>query len=181
MNNNYPLVWMIIGMSGSGKTSVGRLFAQQLNCDYLEGDRRHSQQNIIKMSSNRPLEDEDRLLWLSEIETDIRGAITRNREVVITCSALKASYRQKFISLGRVQLILLNVDRLLLEQRLEQRSNHYMKREMLPSQIATFESINPTENVIIIDGNHPIDAVVSKLITETTKRFPSIKKSWWDR
>jgi gluconokinase len=181
MNNYYPLVWMIIGMSGSGKTSVGRLFAQQLNCDYLEGDRRHSQQNIIKMSSDRPLEAEDRLPWLLEIEADIRGAIAKNREVVITCSALKASYRQQLTSLGRVQLILLDVDRSLLEQRLEQRSNHYMKREMLPSQIVAFESISSTENVIIIDGNHPIDAVVSKLMTEITNRFPSMKKSWWDR
>jgi gluconokinase len=181
MNNYYPLVWMIIGVSGSGKTSVGRLFAQQLNCDYLEGDRRHSRQNIIKMSSDRPLEAEDRLPWLLEIETDIRGAIAKNREVIITCSALKASYRKQLTSPGRVQLILLDVDRSILEQRLKQRSNHYMKPEMLLSQLATFESIIPEENVIIIDGNHPIDAVVNKLMIEITQRFPSMKKSWWDR
>jgi gluconokinase len=181
MNNYYPLVWMIIGVSGSGKTSVGRLLAQQLDCDYLEGDRRHSRSNISKMSSDRSLEERDRLPWLLEIETDIRGVIAKNREVVITCSALKASYRQQLTSPGRVQLILIDLDRSILEQRLEQRSNHYMKTEMLLSQLATFESISPEEDVIIVDGNQPIDTVVSKLIIAINQRFPIMKKSWWER
>ena len=182
MNNyNYPLVWIIIGVAGSGKTSVGRLLAQQLDCDYLEGDLRHSLTSIIKMSLDQPLQEEDRLPWLLEIEADIRGAIARNREIVITCSALKASYRTQLISLGRVQLVLLDVDISILEQRLKQRSGHYMKPEMLLSQIATFESISPAENVIIIDGNHPIDAVMDELMTEVIQRFPIMKKSWWER
>ena len=155
--SNCPLVFVIIGVSGSGKTSVGRLLAQKLDCDYLEGDRRHSRSNIIKMNLGQPLQAEDRLPWLLEIETDIRGAITHNRETVITCSALKAAYRKQLSSLERVQIVFLDVDGSVLEQRLQARRGHYMKPEMLSSQIATFELISPAENVMIVNGNHSID------------------------
>ena len=179
--NNYPLVWIIIGVSGSGKTSVGRLLAQQLECDFLEGDRRHSRSNIIKMSSQHPLQEEDRFPWLVEIENDIRQAIDRNRETVMTCSALKASYRKQLSSIERVQLVWVNVSESLLEQRLAERPKHYMKPEMLPSQIVAFESISPEENVITINGNLSLDAVMSDLMTTVIKQFPSMDKTWWER
>ena len=182
MNNcDCPLVWIIIGISGSGKTAVGRLLAQELESDFLEGDRRHPILNVIKMISQQPLQEEDRLPWLLEIEDDIRRAIERNREVVITCSALKASYRKQLISLGRVQLVWLDVDILLLEKRLKERLEHYMKPAMLSSQRATFEPISPAENVITVNGNLPINAVMSELMTEIIRRFPSMEKSWWER
>lgn len=179
--NHYPFVWIVIGVSGSGKTSVGRLFAQKLECDFLEGDRRHPISNIIKMSSQQPLEEEDRLPWLLEIEDDIRRAIARNRETVMTCSALKASYRKKLASLGRVQLVWLDVAIPKLEQRLQERPDHYMKLEMLLSQIAAFEVIRPEENTITVNGNLLIDAVVSELMTTAIERFPIMKKPWWKR
>jgi gluconokinase len=179
--NNYPLVWIVIGVSGSGKTVLGRLFAQKLECDFLEGDRRHSLSNIIKMSSQQPLEEEDRLPWLLEIEDDIRRAIARNRETVMTCSALKASYRKQLASLGQVQLVWIDVARSVLEQRLKERVEHYMKPEMLLSQIAAFEVINPEENIITVNGNLPIDDVASELMTTAIQRFPSMETSWWKR
>lgn len=179
--NKYPLVWIIIGVSGSGKTTIGRLLAQQLECDFLEGDRRHPPSNIIKMSSQQPLEEKDRLPWLLEIENDIRRAIDRKRETVMTCSALKASYRQQLASLGRVQFVWLNVSKLLLEQRLKERFKHYMKSEMLSSQIVAFESIRLEEKVITIDGNFSIDAVMGDLMTELIRQFPSMDKPWWER
>ena len=92
--DDYPLVWIIMGVSGSGKTVIGRLLSERLECDFLEGDRRHPPSNIIKMLSQNPLQDEDRRQWLLEIEDDIGRAIDRSRETVITCSALKASYRK---------------------------------------------------------------------------------------
>ena len=141
--NDYPLVWIIMGVAGSGKTVVGRLLSERLESDFLEGDRRHPFSNIVKMFSQIPLQDEDRHQWLLEIEDDIRRAIDRNREIVLTCSALKVSYRRQLTSPGRVQLVWLNVPTSELERRLIQRSNHYMKIEMLHNQIATFEPINP--------------------------------------
>ncbi|WP_310488604.1 gluconokinase, partial [Chamaesiphon sp. VAR_69_metabat_338] len=91
--NEFPLIWIVMGVSGSGKSVVGRLLAQKLECDFLEGDRRHPMSNIQKMRSHQPLTDVDRRPWLLEIERDIQRAIDRHRETVITCSALKADYR----------------------------------------------------------------------------------------
>jgi gluconokinase len=179
--NNHPLVWVIIGVSGSGKTTVGRLLAQKLECDFLEGDRRHPLQNVIKMITPQPLQEEDRLPWFLAIEDDIRRAIDLNREIVMTCSALKASYREQLTSLGRVQLVWLDVDVLILDQRLKERSGHYMKCEMLSSQIATFEAISPEENVITVDGNLSVDDILSELTTKIFRRFLSMKKPWWER
>jgi gluconokinase len=180
-NNKCPLVWIIIGVSGSGKTTVGRLFAQKLECDFLEGDRRHPLSNVIKMSSQQPLEEEDRLPWLLEIEDDIQRAIARNRETVMTCSALKASYRKQLASLGRVQLVWIDVAIPKLEQRLRERPDHYMKPEMLLSQVAVFEVISPKENIITVNGNLPIDDVVSELMTKAIQKFPIMEKPWWKR
>jgi gluconokinase len=179
--NDCPLVWIIMGVAGSGKTVVGRLLSERLEIDFLEGDRRHPLPNIVKMFSQIPLQDEDRHQWLLEIEDDIRRAIDRNREIVLTCSALKVSYRRQLTSPGRVQLVWLDVPTSELERRLTQRSNHYMKIEMLRSQIATFEAINPEENVISVNGLLPPSEVVDELLSKATQIFPSISKSWWQR
>ena len=179
--DDYPLVWIIMGVSGSGKTVIGRLLSERLECDFLEGDRRHPPSNIIKMLSQNPLQDEDRRQWLLEIEDDIRRAIDRSRETVITCSALKASYRKQLTSLKRVQLVWLNVPKSELEQRLIKRSNHYMKLEMLHSQIATFEPISLEENIITMDGLLPPIEIVNELLSRATLLFPSMDKEWWQR
>jgi gluconokinase len=179
--NNCPLVWIVIGVSGSGKTAVGRLFAKELECDFLEGDRRHPLPNIRKMNSQESLEDRDRLPWLVEIEDDIRRALGKDRETVITCSALKASHRKQLTSLGRVQLVWLDVPISVLKQRLKERPKHYMGAEMLDSQMAAFEPITSEENAITVDGNFPIDTVVSELMAKVIQRFPRMKKPWWER
>jgi gluconokinase len=179
--NNFPLVWIIMGVSGSGKTAIGRLLSEKLECDFLEGDRRHPPSNIIKMLSQKPLQDEDRRQWLLEIEDDIRRAIYRNRETVMTCSALKTSYRKQLTSQNRVQLVWLNVPRLELERRLKKRSNHYMKFEMLHSQITEFEPISPEENVINMDGLLPPIEIINELLSQALRLFPSMNKEWWQR
>jgi gluconokinase len=128
--NDCPLAWVVMGVAGSGKTHIGRLLAERLECDFLEGDRRHPLSNIIKMQSQQPLNDADRHQWLLAMEEDIRRAVDRNREVVVSCSALKASYRTQLRSPGRVQLVWLDVPKLELERRLRNRVNHYMKPEI---------------------------------------------------
>jgi gluconokinase len=179
--NEDILIWILIGVSGSGKSTIGRRLSQYLECDFLEGDRRHSQANIIKMSSGQSLEDGDRHQWLAAIEADIQWSIDHNREVVITCSALKAKYRKQLTSLWRVQLVYIDLPTAILKQRLETREDHYMSAEMLASQIDAFEAIKPEENIITIDGSHSIDAVMIELKKEIIQRFPSMKKSWWER
>jgi gluconokinase len=176
-----PLIWIVIGVSGSGKTTVGRLLSQQLDSDFLEGDRRHPVANIIKMSSQQPLADEDRRSWLLAIEADIKRAIEQNRETVITCSALKASYRKQLMSLGQVQLVWIDVNIPILQRRLSNRSNHFMTNQMLVSQLAAFEQIQAAENIITVDGNLSIDAVMNELMVIVVQRFPDLATSWWER
>ncbi|NEQ50907.1 MAG: AAA family ATPase [Leptolyngbya sp. SIO3F4] len=170
-----------MGVSGSGKTFVGRLLAERLECDFLEGDRRHPWQNIQKMQSQRPLGDEDRHQWLLAIEEDMQRAIAKNRETVITCSALKAAYRKQLSSLERVQLVWLNVPREDLARRLQRRVNHYMKLEMLDSQLAAFEPVNPNENVLTINGRFLPAKIVDELLSQATWLYPDLEKTWWQR
>ncbi|MEM9265206.1 MAG: gluconokinase, GntK/IdnK-type [Cyanobacteria bacterium P01_F01_bin.13] len=170
-----------MGVSGSGKTVVGRLLAERLDCDFLEGDWRHPWQNIQKMQSQQPLEDGDRGQWLLEIEEDMGRAIAKNRETVITCSALKASYRKQLTSLERVQPVWLNVSRADLQRRLQRRTNHYMQPEMLTSQLAAFEPISPNENLITIDGRLLPTKIVDELLSQATWLYPDLEKPWWER
>ena len=179
--NDYPLVWIVMGVSGSGKTLIGRLLAEQWECDFVEGDRRHSLANVAKMKAQQPLQDEDRRQWLLEMEDDVRRAVVKRRETVITCSALKVSYRQQLTSPGRVQLVWLNVPKPELERRLSNRSNHYMEPEMLESQLAAFEPIVAEENVITVDGRLSPSEVVRELSRLAIERFPILEKDWWQR
>lgn len=178
---SHPLVWVIIGVSGSGKTVVGRLLSERLECDFLEGDRRHPLANINKMLSNKPLDDEDRRQWLLTIEDDIRRVKKLNIEAVITCSCLKSSYRKQLVSLGQVQLVWLSVPEAELKQRMASRGNHFMKSEMLKSQLASFEPISPEEHVIVVNGATTPCEVVDELMGQATQMFPDLKTSWWQR
>lgn len=179
--SEHALIYIIIGVSGSGKSTIGRQFSQILECDFYEGDRRHPQVNIKKMISGKPLEDDDRRQWLAAIEADIQWSLDRSREVIITCSALKAKYRKNLASLGRVQLIWIDVPVSLLEERLKQRRHHYAKHEMLASQIAAFEAIEPEENIITINGSGSINDVMNELMSKVVQHSPSLKKPWWER
>jgi gluconokinase len=179
--NDYPLVWIIMGVAGAGKTVAGRLLSARLDCDFLEGDRRHPVANIMKILAGNPLQDEDRLRWLKVLESDIRQALARDLETVLTCSALKASYRQRLDSLGRVQPVWLHVPEVELRRRLQQRLNHYLQLAMLESQIAALEPIGPNENVITIDGLLQPKEVVEGILVQAVKLFPGLKKTWWQR
>jgi gluconokinase len=176
-----PKVWIFCGVSGSGKSTLARLFAAKIDADFKEGDRRHAQSNIQKMSSGTPLEDEDRIQWLAAIESDILGLIDSNIELVITCSALKAKYRKQLTSLGLVKFIYLDVPTEILARRLSARTNHYLPLQLLESQLAAFEEIQPEEGVITIDGSGSIDEVMSDLMSKVIEQFPCLKQPWWER
>lgn len=176
-----PIVWLIMGVAGSGKTVIGRRLAQWLECDFLEGDRRHSPANIAKMQAQIPLDEGDRRQWLLDMQDDIQRAIAHRRETVITCSALKRAYRTQLAAPGGVQFIWLDVPPAELERRLSNRLNHYMKLEMLKSQLAAFESIDAEENVIRIDGSLPPDAILADWLCQATQRFPALHLPWWQR
>ncbi|MEM1255575.1 MAG: gluconokinase, GntK/IdnK-type [Cyanobacteria bacterium P01_H01_bin.21] len=176
-----PLIWVIMGVAGSGKTVVGRMLAERLESDFLEGDRRHPPSNILKMIAQQSLTDNDRHQWLQALEEDICRAVDRKRETVLTCSALKVSYRKQLTALGAVQLVWLDVPKVELQRRLIRRSNHYMKSDMLESQLADFEPIRSDENVIAIDGRLVPAKIVDELLNQATWLFPDLEKPWWQR
>jgi len=124
---------VIMGVSGSGKTTVGKLLAQKIGRRFLDGDDFHPPENVAKMSSGIPLTDEDRLGWLETLASIIHEA---DNLTIIACSALKASYRE---ILKEAEFIFLYGSPELLAERINQRSGHYMPPGLLQSQLETLE------------------------------------------
>lgn len=122
-----------MGVSGSGKTTVGRLLAEKTGRVFLDGDDFHPPENVRKMSSGVPLKDEDRRGWLQRLAQEIEGS---ESAPVVACSALKDSYRK---ILPRAEYVLLDGSADVLEARLKERSNHFMPATLLASQLETLE------------------------------------------
>jgi gluconokinase len=178
---NCPIVWMIIGVAGSGKTLIGRMLAAQLECDFLEGDRRHPPENIAKMLAQEPLTDADRAAWLQTMTAEIQRSVDRRCETVLTCSGLKRAYREQLRVSDRVQLVSIDVPESELQRRLECRGEHYMKPAMLQSQWLAFEAIAPSENIMLVDGMQEPEAIVAAIIQQARARFAGFERSWWER
>jgi gluconokinase len=156
------MIVIVMGVSGSGKTTVGKLLAASLNWDFVDADDFHPAANIEKMSRGIPLDDADRMPWLRQIQSAIGDWLQAKKNAVLACSALKATYRDLLCG-DRVQmkLVYLKGDFELISQRLQQRSNHYMKANLLSSQLAALEE---PQNAIVIDASQPPEAIVQQII-----------------
>ncbi len=155
------MIVMVMGVSGSGKTTVGKLLAESLNWDFSDADDFHPPGNIDKISRGIPLEDADRLPWLLHLQGTIDRWLLENKNVVLACSALKASYREMlFRDKQRMKIVYLKGDFELLAARLKNRENHYMKVDLLSSQFATLEE---PENAIIIDASQQLELMVCQI------------------
>lgn len=130
-----------MGVSGSGKTTVGKLFAQKTGATFYEGDEFHPPENIEKMHRGVPLTDADRTKWLRTLREIIKRALDESTFTVMTCSALKAAYRD-LLQDGdpRVQFVHLTGPRALIAERLKARKDHFMPPTLLDSQLATLEA-----------------------------------------
>ncbi|VDO53957.1 unnamed protein product [Haemonchus placei] len=140
-------VVFVMGVSGCGKTTVGSLLADSFGWRYKDGDDFHSEANVAKMKSGTPLDDSDRIPWLTAINAYCRAS----RRVVIGCSALKKSYRNLLREGIRCRFVYLKVDMNLLEKRVKNRKGHYMPPELLGSQLATLEDPSGEDDVITIE------------------------------
>ena len=132
-------VIIIIGVSGSGKTTIGRLLSGELGWKYYEGDDFHPPANIEKLKSGVPLDDADRRPWLESLRDLIRNCLERGDSAVVACSALKQRYRDFLLVDERVILIYLKGDYELIRQRLSKRRGHFLNPNLLDSQFAALE------------------------------------------
>ena len=145
-------VVVMMGVSGVGKTTVGRRLAEALGYGYAEGDAYHPPANVEKMRSGQPLDDDDRWPWLRAMAADIDRWLADGTGMVLACSALKRRYRDLLIGdRPGVRLVQLTGDETLIRQRIEARPDHYMPPTLLSIQLATLEPPSTDEHPIVVD------------------------------
>lgn len=151
-------VLVVMGVSGSGKTTVGTALAKAMGVDYAEADEFHPAANIAKMTSGIPLTDEDRWPWVHAIADWIRSH--ERTGGVVTSSALKRSYRDVLRGGGNARFLHLNGDRELIGERMKTRTGHFMPVSLLDSQLADLEPLDADEDGITVDIAHPPEEIV---------------------
>jgi gluconokinase len=146
-----PLVVVLMGVSGCGKTEVGRLVAADLGCEFLDADDFHPPENVERMRRGIPLDDEQRAPWLDRLAGLVAGAAARGERTVLACSALKRRYRERIgVGLPHVRLVHLDGPEELIRERLGRRVGHYMPASLLASQCASLERPTPDEGAITV-------------------------------
>jgi gluconokinase len=164
-------VVVMMGVSGSGKTTVARGVAARLGWDVLEGDSFHPPSNVAKMSKGIPLDDADRWPWLHAIARAIDAELAAGRSSVVTCSALKRSYRDILIGPRKnVALVYLQGSHALLAERMRNRAGHFMPPSLLDSQLATLEEPTPEEAPITVAVAPPPEQIVDVVIAALRER-----------
>lgn len=141
------MIVIVMGVSGSGKTTVGHQLAAALGWRYIEGDDFHPPKNVAKMSRGEPLTDTDRAPWLAALVTEIEHLSASKTSAVVTCSALKQRYRDRLQESSPLTFVYLKGSAATLKSRLVERTGHFMKVNLLENQLATLEE--PEEAIII--------------------------------
>jgi gluconokinase len=161
------MIVVVMGVSGSGKTTIGTRVAEVLQCHFLEGDSLHPAANVEKMSHGIPLTDADRAPWLAAIRAHILAAIEHGQCLVVACSALKQQYRD-FLSRGtNITWVYLKGTEELITSRIQHRREHYMKAGMLPSQFADLEE---PRDALVVDISLPPDIILQQLLPQLRAR-----------
>lgn len=150
-DDDKPMAIVVMGVCGSGKSVLGRELADSLEWPFVEGDDFHPPENVGKMSAGVPLDDDDRWGWLRSLAARMDDETSGGGSVVMACSALKRSYRD-ILRRPRTVFVYLDGSRDELERRLAARTGHFMKKEMLDSQLATLEPPDDGERHLRIDA-----------------------------
>ena len=154
---------IVMGVSGSGKTSLGKTLAEKLGWDFYDADDFHPPANVAKMASGTPLDDSDRAPWLAALHDRISSSLKADLPGVLACSALKERYRQQLMDGNQgVQIVYLKGSYDLIWSRMEKRTDHYMKPHMLKSQ---FDALEEPANAFTIDIAMSLDEIVQEIIS----------------
>lgn len=160
-----PCALVVMGVSGSGKSTIAQALSERVGWNNEDGDQYHPRSNVDKMRSGQPLSDADRLPWLQAIAARIDEVCRSKQHLVISCSALKRSYRDVLVH-GRddVRLVYLKGSRAVIAERLANRKNHFMPAGLLDSQFEILEPPAPAERAIIVSVEAPIATIVDGII-----------------
>ena len=162
-----PCALIVMGVSGSGKSTIGEQLAARLSFGYEDGDRFHPASNVAKMSAGHPLTDEDRWPWLQAIADEIDRVCKASAQVVIACSALKRAYRDILVH-GRsdVRIIYLGGTQELIANRLAARKGHFMPPGLLTSQFKTLEPPGADEHPVTVSIDASVEAIVDDIVAQ---------------
>jgi gluconokinase len=156
------VIVVVMGVTGAGKTTAGRLLAHALACKFLDADDYHPAANVAKMRAGEPLTDADRAPWLARLNGVLKERAARAESVVLACSALKTAYRDRLLAgIPDGRLVYLRGTKALIAARLEARRGHYMPPALLDSQFAALEE--PTEAIVVDVGPAP-EAVAAAVL-----------------
>jgi gluconokinase len=155
---------VVMGVSATGKTTVAEQLAEELDCEFVEGDSLHPRQNIEKMEHGIPLTDEDRWPWLQAIAELVAVRDHEGTSTVVTCSALKRSYRNVLRDAAPTFFVHLHAPFEVLEQRMQLRTKHFMPTSLLRSQFDTLEELGDDEDGAVVDVSPPVDEVVEEAV-----------------
>jgi gluconokinase len=168
-----PCALIVMGVSGSGKSTIGESLAKRLGWPYEDADQFHPASNVAKMSAGHPLTDEDRWPWLKAIATEIDRVCAADERVVIGCSALKRVYRDVLLH-GRtdVRLVYLDGTQALIADRLGRRQGHFMPPGLLASQFDTLEPPSPDEHPLTVSIDAPVEFIVDDIVSQLKSSRP---------
>jgi carbohydrate kinase (thermoresistant glucokinase family) len=160
-----PHILIVMGVSGSGKTTIARMLADRLGWPFLEGDDLHPASNVAKMKAGTPLTDADRLPWLQAIAAWIDARLAAGEPGVVTCSALKHAYRDILVGeRPNVRLVYLQGEKAVIARWLDARKGHFMPPALLDSQFATLEEPTEDEHALVVHIGEPTDKEVDEVI-----------------
>jgi gluconokinase len=160
--------WVVMGVSGCGKSEVGARLAQALGASFIEGDRFHSADNVRKMAAGIALTDADREGWLAQLAGELARACADGRSVVLACSALKRAYRDRLRGSGcALRFVHLSGDPATIAARMHARTGHFMPASLLDSQLRDLEPLAADEDGIVLD----IDAAPALLVEQILAAF----------
>jgi gluconokinase len=163
-------LYVVMGVAGSGKSVIGAALADALGIEFVEGDKYHSAENVERMSRGIPLTDDDRALWLRSLAARIREARNAGTGLVISCSALKRSYRDILrAEASDLRFVFLKGERALIAERLATRRGHFMPSTLLDSQLDTLEEPSPDEKAWVCDIRKSPQDLVAALVKSTSE------------